>query len=296
MADIRVIDADVHATDTRKYPARGRAYYHGRPLSLEEILADMDAAQIDAANVWQNPAATIYPGGEDANFAALLEANEYIAQGAVKYPQRIIASGWTDPKACGVDKAIRIAESCVRDFGFSIVKMNPAQNRYPIDSSQVVAVVEAIVALGAIPAFHYGADTPFTPAKGLEAILQRFPNTPVLAVHMGGGGAGYLEAEEQYQASLALGLRYPNLKYALSALRDTYIEEAFLQYQSAGEPYCHNLFCASDAPYGRMSWNFGGFRAMLETLREHPAGFDAAAVQGYLGGNFARLLASRKSA
>lgn len=284
-----VIDADVHATDTRKYPARGRAYYHGRPLSLEEILAEMDAALVDAANVWQNPAATLYPGTEDANFGALLEANEYIALGASKYPKRFIGSGWTDPKACGVGNAVRIAEVCVKEFGFVIVKLNPAQNRFPIDSPQVIEVVEAIVSLGAIPAFHYGADTPFTPARGLEAILQRFPETPVLAVHMGGGGAGYLEAETQYQESIALGLRYPNLKYALSALRDTYIEEALIQYQAAGEPFSRNLFCASDAPYGKMSWNFGGFRAMLESL-----GFDDDSVRGYLGGNFARMLTSHQ--
>lgn len=284
-----VIDADVHATDTRKYPARGRAYYHGRPLSLEEILAEMDTAQVDAANVWQNPAATVYPGTEDANFGALLEANEYIALGASKYPKRFIGSGWTDPKACGVRNAICIAERCVRDFGFAIVKLNPAQNRFPIDSPQVMDVVEAIVSLGAIPAFHYGADTPFTPASGLEKILERFPSTPILAVHMGGGGAGYLEAEAQYQESIALGLRYPNLKYALSALRDTYIEEALIQYQAAGEPFSRNLFCASDAPYGKMSWNFGGFRTMFESLR-----FDDDSVRGYLGGNFARMLTSHQ--
>lgn len=284
-----VIDADVHATDTGKYPARGRAYYHGRPLSLEEIVAEMDAAGVDAANVWQNPAATVYPGSEEGNFEALLEANAYIATGALRYPGRFVASGWTDPKACGVAKAIRIVEACVRDFGFAIVKLNPAQNRFPIDSPQVIEVVEAIVALGAIPAFHYGADTPFTPASGLEKILQRFPSTPVLAVHMGGGGAGYLEAETQYQESIALGLRYPNLKYALSALRDTYIEEALVQYQAAGEPFSRNLFCASDAPYGRMAWNFGGFRAMLGTLR-----FDEASVRGYLGGNFARMLSDHR--
>ncbi len=284
-----VIDADVHATDTRRYPARGRAYYHGRPLSLEEIVEEMDGAGVDKANVWQNPAATIYPGGAEANFAALLGANEYVASGPVKHPGRFIASGWTDPQACGVDLAIRIAEICVRDYGFAIVKMNPAQNRYPIDSEPVMGVVEAIVGLGAIPAFHYGADTPYTPASGLEKILQRFPHTPVLAVHMGGGGAGYLDAEKQYHESIALGLRYPNLKYALSALRDTYIEEALIQYQRAGEPFSRNLFCASDAPYGRMSWNFGGFRAMFETLR-----FDVDAVHGYMGGNFARLLEARK--
>jgi predicted TIM-barrel fold metal-dependent hydrolase len=285
-----VIDADTHGTDTRRYPARSAAYYHGRPLSAEELLAEMDGARVDLANVWQNPAATVYPGEPEANAEALLEANRYLFHQAQRNPLRFLASGWTDPKACGVAKACRIAEICVKEFGFLLVKMNPAQNQFPIDSPQVLEVVDCIVSLGAIPAFHYGADTPFTPAAGLAKLAERYPDSPIVAVHMGGGGAGYVEAEEQYQQSIALGLRFPNIKYIFSALRDNYIEEALVQYQAAGAAFKHNLFCGSDAPYGRMSWNFGGFRAMLDALRQHPAGFDEASIRGYLGGNFAKFV------
>jgi hypothetical protein len=70
----------------------------------------------------------------------------------------------------------------------------------------------------------------------------------------------------------------------------------------AGEPFCHNLFCGSDAPYGRMTWNFGGFRAMFRSLidnrnhtdtrvREHPGLFTPEVSRRYLGGNFARFVA-----
>lgn len=299
------VDADTHATDLNRYPRRHENhYYHGRPISAEDIIREMDTADVSMANTWQNPAATRYPGGEDENAEALLEANRYICLAAERYPTRFIPSGWTDPKACGVSNACRIAEICVREFGFVIVKMNPAQNQYPIDAPEVLRVVDRIVELGAVPAFHYGADSPFTPATGLEAIACRHPSHPLIGVHMGGGGAGYLEAEALYQESRQLGLRRPNIRFILSAKRDTHIEEALITYQLAGPPFSENLFCASDAPYGRMSWNFGGFREMFRGLidrachhpdarvRNRPGLFTPEAAKAYLGGNFAQFVAA----
>jgi predicted TIM-barrel fold metal-dependent hydrolase len=275
-----VIDADTHASDLLGYGPRAAHYYHGRPLSAEEIMAEMDAAAVDMANIWQNPAATRYPGDPAGNYDALLAANEYIHRAACQHPQRLLPSGWTDPQALGVEGACRLATQLVRDFHFAIVKMNPAQNRYPIDSAPVIEVVDHIVSLGATPAFHYGADTPFTPASGLAAIAARLGDHPVLAVHMGGGGAGYVEAEAQYHHSIALGLEHRNIHYIFSALRDTYIASAVQQYSAAGQG--HRLFCASDAPYGHIAWNYGGFRALFAALGVEPA--------GYLGTHYARFL------
>ncbi|MDX2151301.1 MAG: amidohydrolase family protein [Bryobacteraceae bacterium] len=300
--DRLTIDADTHATDLARYPRRPVAhYYHGRALPAEDLVAEMDMAAVSMANTWQNPACTEYPGGEDENAESLLEANRYIAWCGRQYPDRFIPSGWTDPKACGVANACRIAEACVREFGFVLVKMNPAQNQFPIDSPDVLRVVDRIVELGAIPVFHYGADSPFTPASGLEQVALRHPEHPVVGVHMGGGGAAFMDAEELYHRSRELGLRRPNIRFIFSAKRDTHIEEALIAYQLAGPPFCHNLFCGSDAPYGRMSWNFGGFRLMFETLmdarrhpdpriRGNPGLFDECAARNYLGGNFARMI------
>jgi predicted TIM-barrel fold metal-dependent hydrolase len=283
-----VMDGDVHVTDLARWPRReGIGYYHGRPLSAEEVLAEMDGAGVDVANIWQNPAATIY--GEDVaeNTALLLEANQYVAACAERHPSRFVASGWTDPRACGVRGAIEIAETCVRRWGFVIVKLNPAQNRYPMDSPDVLRVVDAIVELGAVPAFHYGADTPFTPASGLRMIALRHPGRAVIGVHMGGGGAGYLEAEAQYHQSMELGLECENVHYVFSALRDTYIEEAVRRYAKAGA--LGRLFCGSDAPYGRMRWNYGGYRAMFAGLREEGV-IGEAEECGLLGMNLALCL------
>ena len=305
--DRLVIDADTHATDlagltwaVRERYESETGYYHGRLLSAEDILREMELAGVDMALIWQNPAGTSYVEDQDRNAEVLLAANRYIRDAAARHPNRFFPAGWTDPRASGLSNALRLTETLVAEFGFPIVKLNPAQNQYPIDSPEVLAVVDRIVELGAVPAFHFGADTPFTPAVGLEAVTARHPERPVLAVHMGGGGAGYLEAEDLYRKARQLGLRQPNLRYALSAKRDVHMENDFITYQLAGEPWSRHLFCGSDAPYGHMGFHFGGYRAMLrgfqnpslhtdKRLRARPDPFTAEAVQGYLGGNFSRF-------
>jgi len=305
--DQLVIDTDTHITDleTLSAPRRERVlasedYFHGRPIDAELLVREMDMAEVDMALSWQNPASTAYTSDADHNYEALLAANRYVRDSARRYPQRIVPGGWTDPNACGVKNALRIVDFCIQEAGFLYVKMNPAQNHYPIDGPDVLAVLDRIVELGGIPVFHFGADTKFTPAEGMETIAKRHPSHPVLAVHMGGGGASYVEAENLSMRARRLGLEHPNLRFALSAKRDTHMESDLITYQLAGEPFCHNLFCASDAPYGRMAWNFGGFRAMLRSLmagerhtdkrvRENPGLFTAKSAQDYLGGSFARF-------
>ncbi len=305
-----VIDADTHATDleslvgaTRERYRSEPGYYHGRPVSAEDLLREMELASVDMALIWQNPAATHYTEDRDRNADALMAANRYIWNSATRHPDRFIPAGWTDPRACGLGNALRIVESCVHELGFAVVKMNPAQNRYPIDCPEVLKVVDRIVELGAVPAFHFGADTPFTSVEGFETVALRHPEHAILGVHMGGGGASYTEAEGHYQRARELGLRSANIRYIWSARRDTHIENDLITYQLAGAPHAANLFCGSDAPYGRMTWNFGGFRAMLASLRRaechtdarvcsNPGLFTAESAQAYMGGNFARFMIS----
>jgi predicted TIM-barrel fold metal-dependent hydrolase len=305
-----VIDADVHITDLDCLDGVQRHryqttpdYYHGRPISAEDALREMNMAGVDMALAWQNPAATVYGGSLEANTRALTEANRYVLESARRYPDRLIPAGWVDPKACGLDNTLELVERLVVEFGFLIVKLNPAQNGYPIDGPLALAVVDRIVAAGAVPAFHFGADTPYTPAEGLRCLAERHPDRPLIAVHMGGGGASQLEAEELYCAARQLGLECPNIRYVFSAKRDTHIESDLIAYQLAGEPLSSHLFCGSDAPYGRMTWNFGGFRAMFRSLidceahtdarvRTRPGLFTPEAARNYLGGNFARFAAA----
>lgn len=303
-----VIDADTHISDVENLtePHRSRYfetdnYYHGKPISAEDLITEMKMANVDMSLIWQNPAVTVYGKNRQKNFETLLAANRYIFESVKKYPEKLIPGGWTDPKNLGLELAMEIAEICVMEFGFLFVKMNPAQNEYPIDSNNVVSVFNKIVELGGIPAFHFGGDTPFTRAEGFEKLAQLHPQHPVMGIHMGGGGPSYMEGEIHYQKARELGLKYTNIKFIQSAKRDTHIESDFITYQLAGEPFSKNIFCASDAPYGRQTWNFGGFRAMFKSLidgknhtdkriQKYPELFNDEIVQNYLGRNFAELL------
>jgi predicted TIM-barrel fold metal-dependent hydrolase len=138
-----------------------------------------------------------------------------------------------------------------RNRGFPVVKLNPAQNAYPIDSPLVVRTVDRIVELGAIPAFHFGADTEFTPAEGLRSVALRHPDWPVIGVHMGGGEPAFVAAEPLYLVARALGLAVPNIFFILSAKREAHLESDLITYRAAGLPFAHNIAVGSDAPYGR---------------------------------------------
>jgi predicted TIM-barrel fold metal-dependent hydrolase len=303
-----VIDGDTHITDLENLPdgllekyRSTRNYYHGKPISAEDLLAEMEMAGVDMSLVWQNPAATPYTRDVRNNFEQLRKANQYIAEMAGKYPEKLIPAGWTDPQALGLEGALELTAFCIVELGFPIVKMNPAQNAYPIDREDVMKIVEKIQELRGMAAFHYGADTPYTPAEGLEKIARAFPDTRIIGVHMGGGGAGYLEAEELYQKSREMGLSNKNLFFIQSAKRDTHIESDFITYTLAGEPHNRKIACASDAPYGRQTWNFGGYRLMLASLvnaenhpdvrlRENPELFNTEMIKNYMGRNFADLV------
>jgi len=306
--DHLIIDADTHITDIKNMDFEVKKklmstddYYHGKPINAEDLLREMKMAEVDMSLIWQNPAATTYPGDHAGNFTSLLKANRYIFESWIKYSDKFIPAGWTDPKALGMNKALVLVDICVNNFGFPIVKMNPAQNKYPIDCEMVFEVLDHIISLGAIPAFHFGADTPFTPASGLEKVSKRLNPYPVIAVHMGGGGASYKEAEKQYLETRMMGLRNPNIKFILSAKRDTHIESDLISYQMAGEPYSRNICCASDAPYGRQTWNFGGYRWMFRGLkdgenhtdkriRKNPGLFNDEVIQNFMGRNFAEIV------
>ena len=303
-----VIDADTHITDVENLPAvlqekyrSAKNYYHGRPISAGDLIAEMKMAGVDMSLVWQNPSSTVYEKDRKNNFLRLREANRYIAAMSGKYPDKLIPAGWTDPKALGPDYAVELTEYCILELGFPVVKMNPAQNAYQIDSKEVRSVVNKIRDLNAMVAFHYGADTPYTPVEGLERIAKEYPSTRIIGVHMGGGGAGYLEAEELYNKTREMGLRLKNLFFVQSAKRDTHIESDFITYTLAGEPHNRQIACASDAPYGRQTWNFGGYRLMfasLATTENHPDArvrhnqelFNTDMIKNYMGRNFADLM------
>lgn len=303
-----IIDGDTHPTDIAELEGEiltryqsTSSYYHGRPISDSELIESMNAAAIDMSLIWQNPAAFCYSDRIDQNFEYLLRANKAIDRFASQSPTRFIPAGWTDPKSLGTEGALKLVDILIGELGFPIVKMNPAQNSYPIDSPEVFKVVQRITELGATPAFHFGGDSPYTPASRLERIVRQFPESTIIGVHMGGGGSHYVDGDNTYIEARELGLKFTNLFYVLSAKRDTHMESDLIRYTSQGPPFNENMAWGSDAPYGLQSWNIGGFMKMFETLTDRPSLikksangdrplFDLLVGQRYLGTNLANLV------
>jgi len=303
-----VLDGDTHPTSYDRLAGAVKErydstpnYYQGRPITPEDLLKEMDQAGVDLALCWQNPATTLYTNDPDENARLLWEANKDIFEISSKYPKRFFAAGWTDPRALGMEGAKQLVDMLVDELGFSIIKMNPAQNEFPIDSAMVKEVVDHIVTRGAFPAFHYGGDTEFTPANGLQVIANRHPETPVIAVHMGGGGSHYVHGDPIYLETRRLGLELDNLFFILSAKRDTHIASDLITYACEGMKHVRKMACGSDAPYGNVIWNYGGYRALFAALQnpqDHPDKrvsrkkelFSDEMVQRLMGRNLAELI------
>lgn len=310
--DSLTIDGDTHPSDISAIDPELRSkvldhpnYYQGKPIDTKDLIREMDMAGVDMGISWQNPSVLVYEDISEenyyTNYQKLLGANRHIYHASGEYPTRIIPCGWTDPKALGVDLAKQMASICIKEFGFPVVKMNPGQNEYPMDSPEVLEVVSHIISLGAIPTFHFGGDTPYTTIQALTQIAEQYSSHRIIAVHMGGGGSHYVEGDGHYIRTRELGLKYPNLFFILSAIRDCHIESNLITYQLAGKPFSQNIACGSDAPYGRIAWNFGGFRAMFNSLKDYqnhtdhrvvnnPDLFTEDVEQNYLGRNLSNLI------
>jgi len=305
-----VVDADVHISDPSadhvleipKYVSHPEDYFQGKGVSAEQVVADMAVAGIDMCLVWQNPASTAYVGDPAADFQTLRRANEYVAQAAATYPTKFLPAGWTDPLSLGTEKAKEMACYCIHELGMAVVKLNPAQNHFMVDSPDVVAVIDAIVQNGALPALHFGADTPFTPAEGLLAIARHIAPHPIIAVHMGGGGAGFMEAERLYHEARRIGLEQRNIVFVESAKRETHIETDLIVYAGDSDGASSRLCFGSDSPYGLQSAQLSAMKGLftrLEDPENHPDArvrdgsvtFGPAIRDGFLGGNIARLYA-----
>ncbi len=161
-----IVDADIHISPLRE----------GNRISYEEMLRRMDRAGVDKALAWLQP----------EYFRDVEGGNRYVHEAMRKHPDRVYGFGWVDAHF-GLDKGLAEVKRCVEEYGFIGVKLNGAQNEFPIDSDVSMALIEAIAATGKLLAFHIGADSfenthPFRLAK----IARQFPQTNILAVHMGG--------------------------------------------------------------------------------------------------------------
>ncbi len=248
-----IFDTDAHMSPYRNFE---------KSINAEELVENMARAGIDRSLCWLLP-----QGVTDVT-----ESNRYIYESTRRYSQ-LVPFGWANIRE-GTEKAIRDAEQCLGEFGCVGVKLNGAQNEYAIDSAPALAVCERIAALGGVIAFHIGVDSPdFTNPLRAGHVADRFPETPVMMVHMGGAGDGTSDCAD---AVIAVAKQHPNMMLVGSAIRIGRVEQAI---RDLGPD---RVMFGSDAPFFDAKKCVEDYRAML-------ARFDAGTAEKVLSGNAGRL-------
>jgi predicted TIM-barrel fold metal-dependent hydrolase len=235
---MHIFDADCHIS-----PAGDGTLRH------EALLQRMDRAGVERALVWLQPP---YERGQ-------LEAgNAYVAEAQQQHPDRLVGFGWADPRL-GVERAKEAARRCLEAYGFPGVKLNGAQNEFVIDDDVLsLPVIEEITRLEGILALHIGGDSPEnTHPWRAGNIARRFPELPILIVHIGGAAFHDLS-----RACIEVAAQHPNMTLIGSAVRAQSIIRAI---EALGpERVCFG----SDTPFELMHVEVAKYQALLDGVAD----------------------------
>jgi len=187
---------------------------HDKAIDAAGLNEMFETAGVERALVWLMP-----QGVFDVS-----ESNKYVYENSKLYP-RFFPFGWVNVRE-GVQKAKDDVKRCLSEYGFPGVKLNGAQNDFPIDSKEAMQVCEFIAGEGGMIAFHIGEDIPDNTAVFRAAnIAKTFPETTILMVHMGGAGdpsraKEVVEAAKQHSNMLLIGssIEISKVKDAIDAL------------------------------------------------------------------------------
>ena len=250
-----LIDADVHISPTPQ---------GGNSITIDELLRRMDRCGVDKAVTWLQPP---YVRSEiDAG-------NAYVLGAMREYPDRILGFGWADPNL-GVERAIEETRRALEQGCYG-VKLNGAQNGYPIDDPHLaMPVIEAIARAGSVLALHVGADAyDHTHPARVARIASAFPELRILVIHMGGAAFHDLSA-----AAIAVAQEHPNLTLIGSAVRAIPILTAI---RALG---ADRVCFGSDTPFELMHVELAKDRALLD------GEISPEEIAGVMGGTIARVL------
>jgi predicted TIM-barrel fold metal-dependent hydrolase len=248
-----IIDADCHISPIRE----------GNRISYGTLLGRMDKSRVDKALIWLQP----------PYMRNITESNAYVYEAAKTHPDRFLGFGWADPNI-SLENALDEAKKCLYEYDLYGVKLNGAQNEYYIDDeAKTFPIIEEVARAGKMLAFHCGADRytrthPYQIAK----IARRFPDTPILCVHMGGAGMPDLS-----RAAIELARDHSNVTLIGSAVGHVSVLNAIKIL--GAERVCFG----SDTPFQFMRVCLAMYRALLG---EEISADDMTLV---MGGNMRRL-------
>lgn len=235
--DCMIFDTDTHMSPYRNFP---------KAISASELDDRLAEANVDKALCWLLP--------QDVDDVS--ESNQYIYE-SCKTRSRFVPFGWANIME-GEEKALRDTAVCMDEYGFRGVKLNGAQNYYPIDSLPAMHVCEQIAKRNGIIAFHIGYDEPLMTSPFRAAtVAQAFPQTPIIMVHMGGASSS---SENASRRVIDVAKLCPNMYLTGSAIETCCVQLAIEELGA------HRVMYGSDVPFGDPVTCIQNYREMLKSF------------------------------
>jgi predicted TIM-barrel fold metal-dependent hydrolase len=256
---MHIVDADCHISSHKFDPLA---------ITADELIAQMDRAEVAQALVWLKP-----PYTKDIE-----PENRAIAEAAGAYGGRLLPFGWANPRL-GKVATLETITRCFEEYGFLGVKFNGAQDNYVIDDPELaLPCIEHAARYGKPLAFHIGADAyEETHPYRLGRIAARYPEVPFLLIHIGGAALPPLD-----RSAVEVAEQHPNISLIGSAVPETAVLRALERL--GPERVCFG----SDTPFRLLHVRVAMYRALL---RDH----SPEAQAKVMGGNILRLLGQRPS-
>ncbi len=152
--------------------------------SAEELVASMDAAQIEAS-------VAIGFAFNDPGLCAL--CNDYVLDAAARFPERLLPFAVVQPASGEV--ALREAERCLEHGAFGIGELQPDGQGYSLEEQALLDPLMALLKSREKPVmFHVNEQLGHAyPGKGANgvvagyALCSRYPENKIILSHWGGG-------------------------------------------------------------------------------------------------------------
>jgi uncharacterized protein len=227
---------------------------------------------------WMDPPETLIPLLDEAGIrravimayrdapAPQLEAFEYVARAAERYPDRLWAFVRLNPRQPA--EATQLLRYAVRELGFKGLKLHPVSFALPPGHALVVDLIRSAAQLRVPVLFHSGDDGQSTPLE-IAPAAAACPEATIILGHMG----GYFHTAD----AIDVARTYPNVYLETSAMPYPWrIRDAV---RAIGPD---RVLFGSDGP---------GCQPALELDKVRRAGLAEADLALVLGGNLRRLLA-----
>lgn len=165
---------------------------------------------------------------------------EWVRKAVATFPDRFVGSHVIDPRQ-GM-RAVRLAESLVRDDGYRLIRVLGLETQIPYDDAQCYPLYAKCVELGVPIGLNVGIPGPLVPGRHqhplpIDDVCAFFPELTVVMQH---GGEPWVDL------CVKLLLKWPNLYYMTSAFAPRHIPEEIIRY--ANTRGADKVLFASDYP------------------------------------------------